>query len=120
MDRSPAGLNPVGVRSEESPQARSRNRVRMRAALPITSSELIGMEMAASSGVMWAITASGRKVLRILAAFPVFFLVVFLLIYPSGTMALFPSTAGQVVLAIVIALVFCSVRWGNKILAFDY
>lgn len=64
-------------------------------------------------------TASGRKVVRILAIFPLFFLLLFLAIYPQGTMTLFTTFVGQIVLAFVIVLVYLSVRWSNKILAMD-
>lgn len=64
-------------------------------------------------------TASGRKVVRILAVFPLFFLGLFFLVYPEGTKELFNSIAGQMILALVIALVFFSVRWSQKILSIN-
>lgn len=64
-------------------------------------------------------TASGKKVVRILAAFPLFFLAVFFVIYPQGTTMLFTTRSGQIILAVVLVLVFLSVRWSNKILALD-
>lgn len=61
-------------------------------------------------------TASGKRVLLILAVFPLLFLLLFLLVYPEGTLLLFQSVLGQVVLAAVIALIFYSVSMGQKIL----
>jgi tight adherence protein B len=64
-------------------------------------------------------TASGRKVVGILAVFPLFFLGLFFLVYPEGTAMLFTSMPGQVILSLVIMLVFVSVRWSFKILAIE-
>jgi tight adherence protein B len=64
-------------------------------------------------------TAAGRKVVRFLAAFPLFFLALFAVIYPDGMQYLFGTVAGQIVLAVVVLLVAASVRWSNKILTLD-
>ena len=64
-------------------------------------------------------TAGGRRVLMILAIFPALFLLLFLLVFPSGTMQLFTSLIGQIVLLVVIGLVYFSVSWGHKIMRLE-
>jgi len=64
-------------------------------------------------------TASGRKVVRILAVFPVLFLGLFFVIYPEGTTMLFTSLPGQIVFMLVILLVIAGIRWASKIMALD-
>jgi Flp pilus assembly protein TadB len=64
-------------------------------------------------------TAAGRKVVRILTIFPAGFLALFVLLYPQGTLTLFTSTVGQIVLSTVICLVFIAVRWSNQILTIE-
>lgn len=66
---------------------------------------------------MEADTASGRKVVVLLAAFPVFFLGLFFMFDPQGTSLLFDSLMGQGVLLIVCVLVYFSVQWAWRILA---
>ncbi len=64
-------------------------------------------------------TASSRKVIRILAVFPLFFLILFSIIYPAGTLELFKTNLGQAMLAGVGVLLYTSLRWSNKILNVD-
>lgn len=61
-------------------------------------------------------TASGRRVVIILAAFPFIFLVLFGLIDPEGVAQIFGTLVGQIGFAIVILLVYICVRWSNRIL----
>lgn len=64
-------------------------------------------------------TASGRKVVILLALFPFVFLAGFYLLHPEGTLLVFQSLVGQFVLLLVIALVVLSVWWSNRILSID-
>jgi len=64
-------------------------------------------------------TASGRKVILVLAAFPAVFLAGFMFLEPKGTSLLFTTIAGQLLLVLIGVLVYVSVRWGNKILAVE-
>jgi len=64
-------------------------------------------------------TASGRKVLTILAVFPVLFIVAFLFMFPEGTMKLFTTIAGQILLVIVTILIFICVVWGQRIMRIE-
>lgn len=64
-------------------------------------------------------TASGRRVVVILSMFPFLFLLLYLLIYPSGTMQVLTSWTGQLILAIVFVLVYVSARWSYRILSID-
>lgn len=64
-------------------------------------------------------TASGRKLVVILAAFPFVFLGGFYLLDPTGTSLLFETIAGQMILFVVIALVAGSAYWCSKILAIE-
>ena len=64
-------------------------------------------------------TASGKKVVYILTAFPLFFLVLSYVMNPAGTSAVFQSLLGQVILLVVIALAYFSFRWSQRILAIE-
>lgn len=64
-------------------------------------------------------TASGKKVVWLLAAFPFVFLAGFYVMHPSGTILVFQSLVGQFILLAVIALVVASVWWSNKIVSID-
>ena len=64
-------------------------------------------------------TASGRKVVVLLALFPFVFLGGFYLMHPEGTVLVFQSLIGQFVLLAVIGLVVASVAWSNRILAIE-
>lgn len=64
-------------------------------------------------------TASGRKVVLLLALFPFVFLGGFYLLHPEGTLLVFQSLLGQLVLLLVIGLVFVSVWWSNRILSIE-
>lgn len=68
---------------------------------------------------MEADTAGGKSVLVILSIFPMLFLLLFLFIYPEGTMELFGSLIGQAVLLVIIILVYISVTWGQRILSIE-
>ena len=64
-------------------------------------------------------TASGRKVVMLLAVFPFLFLGGFYLLHPEGTSLVFQSLIGQLVLLVVIGLVVASVWWSNRILSIE-
>ena len=64
-------------------------------------------------------TASGKKVVYILTAFPLFFLVLSYVMNPAGTATVFQKLPGQVVLLVVIALAYFSFRWSQRILAIE-
>ena len=64
-------------------------------------------------------TASGRKVVLLLALFPFVFLAGFYVMHPEGTSLVFQSLIGQFVLLAVIGLVVGSVAWSNKILSIE-
>jgi len=64
-------------------------------------------------------TASGKKVVYILTAFPLFFLGMSYLMNPAGTATVFQSLIGQLVLLVVIGLCYFSFRWSQKILAIE-
>lgn len=64
-------------------------------------------------------TASGRKVVILLALFPFVFLGGFYVMHPEGTALVFRSLVGQFVLLAVIGLVVASVAWSNKILSIE-
>lgn len=61
-------------------------------------------------------TASGKAVVWLLAAFPFGFVALFAFLSPAGTFMLFTSLIGQLVLVLIIAMVYLSVRWSMKIL----
>jgi tight adherence protein B len=65
-------------------------------------------------------TASGRKVVIILGAFPFIFLAGFMAMDPEHTSLVFTSLVGQIVLFIVLAIVYFSVRWCVKILSIPF
>ncbi len=64
-------------------------------------------------------TASGRRVVWILAAFPFLFLAAFLVLHPSGTLLVFNSLVGQLALLTVIGMIVASVWWSHRILAIE-
>jgi tight adherence protein B len=64
-------------------------------------------------------TASGRKVLTILAVFPAIFVLVFLFLFPDGTMRLFTTIVGQILLVVVVVLIFICVVWGQRIMSIE-
>ncbi len=64
-------------------------------------------------------TASGRRVVWILGAFPFLFLFGFFFLHPSGTRLVFETLIGQFVLLMVMGLTFVSVWWSNKILSIE-
>ena len=64
-------------------------------------------------------TASGRKVVLILGAFPILFLLGFYALDPDGTSILFSTIVGQLVLVSVAVLVYASVQWAKRILGVD-
>ncbi len=64
-------------------------------------------------------TASGRKVVLLLALFPFVFLAGFYILHPSGTALVFQSLIGQFVLLAVIGLVVLSAWWSNRILSIE-
>lgn len=64
-------------------------------------------------------TASGKKVVWLLAAFPFVFLAGFYVMHPTGTVLVFQSLVGQFVLLAVIALVVISVWWSHKIISIE-
>ncbi len=62
-------------------------------------------------------TASGRKVVLLLALFPFLFLAGFYVLHPEGTLLVFQSIIGQFVLLVVMGLVVASVWWSDRILS---
>lgn len=64
-------------------------------------------------------TASGKKVVYILTAFPLLFLGFSYIMNPVGTATVFQSLLGQVILLIVIGLCYFSFRWSQRILAIE-
>ena len=64
-------------------------------------------------------TASGRRVVWILGAFPFLFLLGFFFLHPTGTRLVFETLIGQFVLLMVMGLTFVSVWWSNKILSIE-
>ncbi|MEM9409537.1 MAG: type II secretion system F family protein [Planctomycetota bacterium] len=64
-------------------------------------------------------TASGRKVVLLLAVFPFVFLGGFYVLHPEGTALVFQSLIGQLVLLVVLGLVVVSVWWSNHILSIE-
>lgn len=64
-------------------------------------------------------TESGRKVVVILAIFPVVFLGLFYFLNPEGTALLFTTLLGQLVLLVVIGMVYFAVQWARRILTLD-
>ena len=64
-------------------------------------------------------TASGKKVVYMLTAFPLFFLGLSYAMNPAGTASVFQSLLGQLILLIVIGLCYFSFRWSQRILAIE-
>lgn len=64
-------------------------------------------------------TASGKKVVYILTGFPLLFMGISYMMNPAGTVAVFQSVFGQLILLLVIALCYFSFRWSQKILAIE-
>ncbi|MEM7315244.1 MAG: type II secretion system F family protein [Planctomycetota bacterium] len=64
-------------------------------------------------------TASGKRVVALLAIFPFLFLAGFYVMHPEGTRLVFQSLVGQFVLVAVIGLVVASCYWSNKILSIE-
>jgi tight adherence protein B len=64
-------------------------------------------------------TASGKKVVYILTAFPFFFLGLSYFMNPEGTNTVFQSLLGQIVLLVIIGLCYFSFRWSQKILTIE-
>jgi len=61
-------------------------------------------------------TAGGWRVVMILTAFPFVFLAAFYFLHPEGTLLMFQSLIGQVLVILIIALVVASVWWSRRIL----
>ena len=86
------------------------------------SLERIGMTLQENQRVerkLESETASGRKVVVLLALFPFVFLVGFYFLHPEGTSLVFQSLIGQLVLLLVIGLVVASVWWSHRILSIE-
>jgi tight adherence protein B len=64
-------------------------------------------------------TASGKRVVALLAVFPFLFLAGFYVMHPEGTRLVFQSLIGQFILLAVIGLVVASCWWSNKILSIE-
>jgi tight adherence protein B len=64
-------------------------------------------------------TASPRKTIFFLGLFPALFLLGFLLLFPEGTMLMFTTTLGQVLLVVAAGLTGASVLWSQSILALE-
>jgi tight adherence protein B len=64
-------------------------------------------------------TASGRKVVLILAFCPAIFLAGFYLLDPAGTGLIFTTLVGQITLVVVGILVYVSVQWARRILGLN-
>lgn len=64
-------------------------------------------------------TASGKMVVWILSAFPFGFLALSFLLNPSGTLTVFQSPFGQMLLCAVLIIVYGCIRWGQKIWTLD-
>jgi tight adherence protein B len=64
-------------------------------------------------------TASPRKTIFFLGLFPALFLLGFLLLFPEGTMLMFTTTLGQVLLVVAAGLTGTSVLWSQSILALE-
>lgn len=64
-------------------------------------------------------TASGRRVVVILALFPFLFLLGFFVLHREGTLLVFQTLIGQLIVVAVIGLTFVSVWWSNRILSIE-
>lgn len=69
---------------------------------------------------MEADTAAGRQLATILGLFPIFFLLMFIVLDPTSTSLLFQTLIGQMVLLAVGAVVYVSVKWCMSILKVDF
>ncbi len=65
-------------------------------------------------------TAAGRRVIWILALFPLFFLTVMALLHPQGTQLMFTTLVGQGLLVGSIVLIAGSIAWSRNILSVDF
>lgn len=65
-------------------------------------------------------TAAGRRVVWILAVFPLIFLSVMGLLHPSGTALMFTTWMGQGLLLLTMLLVSVTLFWSHKILSIDF
>ncbi len=64
-------------------------------------------------------TASPRKTIFFLTLFPLLFLLGFLVLFPAGTLLMFTTMLGQVLLVAAAALTGASVLWSQSILALE-
>lgn len=64
-------------------------------------------------------TASGWRVVLILTAFPLLFLVGFAILHPTGTALMFETLAGQILLLMILGLVVASLWWSRRILTIE-
>ena len=78
------------------------------------------LEMQRLERKMEADTAAGRKLATILAAFPLFFLLLFAVLDPLATQFLFNTLPGQFILLAVGATVYVAIRWCMSILDVDF
>lgn len=65
-------------------------------------------------------TAAGRRVVWILAMFPLFFLTIMALIHSEGTKLMFTTLPGQGLLVGSIVLISLSIAWSRNILSVDF
>lgn len=65
-------------------------------------------------------TATGQMVINILTAFPAVFLVLSFLMNPTGTMLMFSTFLGQMILAVSIFIVYIGYRIGQRIVRIDF
>ena len=77
-------------------------------------------EMQRLQGKLEATTASGRRMALFLGCFPIVFLIGFTVLDPAMMNRMYTTTAGQLILLGVGALVYVSVRWCIHILNIDF
>lgn len=65
-------------------------------------------------------TATGQFVINALAAFPFVFLVLSYFLNPEGTVLMFTTTLGQIVLAVAMFLVYIGYKVGQKIVNIEF
>ncbi|MEQ8789191.1 MAG: type II secretion system F family protein [Pirellulaceae bacterium] len=65
-------------------------------------------------------TAAGRKVIWVLAIFPLIFLTVMALLHPSGTRLMFTTLPGQGLLVFSLILISVSIAWSRQILTIKF
>ena len=65
-------------------------------------------------------TAAGRRVVWILAMFPLFFLTIMALVHTEGTKLMFTTLIGQGLLVGSIVLISLSIAWSRNILSVDF